>query len=172
MLDAPSHRPPRRARGAAPRRALAAALLGLLFGCPGPDPTPEPQPAEFWDDSRVDTATIRLTDRLGQPLQGSSPRVTIDDGPQGGSHVELQAWIEGAPDFAYESGTLLARLDGGSLSAATGYLRTDTATSGDEGPPRFGVFLQLVRDPIGTAMLEVRARDARHQATLEVGVSF
>ena len=25
--------------------------------------------------------------------------------------MELQAWIEGAPDFAYESGTLLARLD-------------------------------------------------------------
>lgn len=170
MLDTSSHRPALPAL----RRALAAALLGLLFGCPGPGPTPppEPQPAEFWDDSRVDTATIRLTDRLGQTLQGTRPRVTVERGPQGGSHVEFQAWIEGAPDFAYESATLLARLDGGSLSTASGYLRTDTATSGDEGPPRFGIFLQLARDPLGTAVLEVRARDARHQATLDLDVTF
>jgi hypothetical protein len=158
------------------RRTLAATLLGLTIGCPGPGPgptpTPEPQPTEFWDDSRADTAKMRLTDGLGQPLQGTSPRVTIDQGPQGGRHVELQAWIEGAPDFAYESATLLARLDGGSLSAATGYLRTDTATSGVEGPKRFGMFLQLSRDPAGSAALEVRARDARQQATIELNVTF
>lgn len=149
------------------------AAFGLAsLGC-GPDEPSRPDvEAGFWDDGRAETAMV-VALRVDGSTGDASPiaegeDLSIEHGPQGGSHVEVTVELAGVVTTSTRIGARLERADG-SVVAET-FVR-EVWSEPVDGVVRQPLFVIVFEDASGPLLLRIRARDgAGAQGTTELGV--
>lgn len=160
-------------------RSVGTALVGLglaggisSLGCDRDEPERPMVEAAFWDEGREESAMI-VALRTDASTGTSSPMVEgdvlqLDHGPQGGSHVEIEAEVSGLDGATTRIGARLERPDG--TAVAELFQGEGFAPPGDPFTQR--LFVIAFESTEGPLLLRVRARDASGaQGTTEVGVT-